>query len=86
MSGDHNMHQKPKALELADYCLNLAAEIEIDQTHFTDDLYEVAEELHRLQTDSEAKDALLRKAMEALERGESALRFAAITAIKEHLK
>lgn len=41
-------------------------------------------ELERLRQSSDT--ALLRQALEALERGESALRFAAITALMERLK
>ena len=55
MSGDHNMHQKPKALALAE-------ELEW-QTHWK----EHAAEIRRLQAENDAKDALLRQALFVLE-------------------
>ena len=86
MSGDHNMHQKPKALELADRLKGCAV------FDFDGDFLEAEAALRRLHEENEAKDALLRQALEALEQHCMAYyrheeyRDDAIAAIKEHLK
>ena len=90
MSGDHNMHQKPKALELAD------ALTECVHAGVGGPDLEAAAELRRLQADNEAKDALLRQALEALEKYRRRMLVEAgcrcdngdniIAAINEHLK
>ena len=88
MSGDHNMNQRPKALELA------AA---LEWPFFSSSLaaQDAAAELRRLQAENDAKDALLRQALEALEKYRRRMLVEAgcrcdngdniIAAIKEHL-